>query len=1107
MDGLDPRSPIDMEEFVSYSRELQVVDATLGNSYAIYGNRIESRLNPDHKTMAKNCFSGLGLRGCKIRESFKEEAGHGWLMEESAGLQFLGNEESAGLEEYCLSCCSMTRATAQIDEVWDLTCDAGTTHQFTKISEQYYCMEFRFLRNEYLGDKTILYCRIEREGEIWDPPSWLDAAKTIPNPDYDKTTFYGDKCIEPELNRDDKSAFRGYTMELTVEEKNDGFTYWRMVHDCKITIDEELHIPMRNEDLWNPGGANLVYERIIMKSPDEFGPYSMPLQFIIMSTLFCFCCCCQGLKYGRDDPCRVCSRRLIFRRKKCFWCNFYKAVPAKDRIYKEWQKEDKARRDVEEPLTTEKMFTKFEHFLDGIRQQVKGTTRDEDQYEMERSDMDVGYRRRHPSKRAIVPSDLFERDTGITVVPKTLFDKFGKQGVYPSYSIGSPARDAYNNKTRFDMSYIPMARDAKIAGEIETPFKEGNHLAIGLTMDVTQPPSPESVDSVDENYLEDVDRYGIEEAARKKRKRDKKKRKKEQRGGAMLAIKSGTSSEPEGPKRLMFADEGVDGGGVRQIKFGVSVDDEGGGRSKFRPSATAKPVKSALKTGGLKKSLKYNTSMDVDGGSKQETNRGVGFAPPAEDTKIEDAEDDDDDDLDFDFEAMADAAAGKAAAKLGYVQTPEDRTREETEEEARLEAKIRAQQQRKAGERKKAGLKIEFSADKLLEHTKKERDAKKNAAGGAFARKAKSRWSQVANQINEDSKESYLMKLKAEPKNFLALQRLGVIVKKEADGEIARNPIYAFQLFRCAALTLEKSIEIRGVKEIENDQDFPWRDLAEAHLRTWLLQGIRGDRHHLDSSCLAWGHASRQLVNASDPRCLVHYASSQQFVGNYKTAAQILGEIIVNFPNYQKLNSVCFQACIILKSLHHYKQAAAYLEKVLSLGPPAPYTVVDIMFIMGRIYEEWSKEEDGHYEQTSHKAYMKVMMALKTEEILPSLTGFDDWLGDAVTWCSLAEKCEAGGHYVLAADFFNESIRRYEDEEHHTPLAQLWFELSKCFARSGKMKQAKQALERALQIEPENKKMVGVWTEWEDPKHLFETQLRLPPKKFAAKISELMPQA
>ena len=153
LSSIDPRSPIDMEEFVDYNRgekqnprpsspppsppsnppplaELVVVDATLGNSYALYGNRIEARLNPDHKTMAKNCFSGLGLRGCKIRESFKEQAGHGWLMDESAGLQFLGNEgEEAGVEEYCLSCCSMTRSTAKIDEVWDLTCDAGTTHQ------------------------------------------------------------------------------------------------------------------------------------------------------------------------------------------------------------------------------------------------------------------------------------------------------------------------------------------------------------------------------------------------------------------------------------------------------------------------------------------------------------------------------------------------------------------------------------------------------------------------------------------------------------------------------------------------------------------------------------------------------------------------------------------------------------------------------------------------------------------------------------------------------------------------------------------------------------------------------------------------------------------
>ena len=61
-----------------------------------------------------------------------------------------------------MSCCSNSRLEAEIDEVWDLVCDAGSTHQFTKISEQLYCSEFRFLRNQYLGSKDILYCRIER---------------------------------------------------------------------------------------------------------------------------------------------------------------------------------------------------------------------------------------------------------------------------------------------------------------------------------------------------------------------------------------------------------------------------------------------------------------------------------------------------------------------------------------------------------------------------------------------------------------------------------------------------------------------------------------------------------------------------------------------------------------------------------------------------------------------------------------------------------------------------------------------------------------------------------------------------------------------------------
>ena len=219
--------------------------------------------------------------------------------------------------------------------------------------------------------------------------------------------------------------------------------------------------------MWNPNRENRVYERIVMRSPDELTPYKAPVIFILLMLFLCFCCCCQGLKYWRDDPCRVCHTRLIFRRKVCFWCKFYKAVPPKERFYKEWQKEDLEKRDNFEDTSNGSFFEQVEQFIErGWKQVVWGTTRDEDQYELESWDMDVGYRRRFPNKKMIVPSELFEKDTGITVVQTTLFDKFGNQEVYPSFSPGSPAREAYNMKTRFNLKYLEEAREAHLKGEV-----------------------------------------------------------------------------------------------------------------------------------------------------------------------------------------------------------------------------------------------------------------------------------------------------------------------------------------------------------------------------------------------------------------------------------------------------------------------------------------------------------------------------------------------------------------------------------------------------------------------------------------------------------------
>lgn len=372
-------------------------------------------------------------------------------------------------------------------------------------------------------------------------------------------------------------------------------------------------------------------------------------------------------------------------------------------------------------------------------------------------------------------------------------------------------------------------------------------------------------------------------------------------------------------------------------------------------------------------------------------------------------------------------------------------------------------------------------------------------------KQARTRWSRIANEINGNKIESYIEALQAEPKNFIAMQRLGILLKNQGDEDFISDPLLAFQMFRCAALLMQKSVQLQGEDVCSSDEDFPWKELGEVQLRSWLLQGVKGDIEHLELSSKAWSYAAKQQVNLDAPRVLVQYALTLQFLGNQRASAHILGDIIGKFPSYKNLNSVCLQACVVLKSLRQFKQAAAYLENVMKYGPPAPYTVVDLMFIMGRIYEEWSQEADSGHEQTSHKAYMRIFTALKNDEIIPSMANFDDWIGDAVTWCSLAEKCCSAGHYVLAADFFTESINRYEDEEYHEPLAALYFELSKCWRRSGKIKLARQSLEKALQIDRKDAKMSAVWNEWEDPSHVFAAQLNLPPNKFAKKLKELIP--
>ena len=567
-------------------------------------------------------------------------------MDHTNTLNNLNNADGQGTEPYCLSCCSNSRPTAAVSEVWDLTCNAGTSHFFTKVSEQYFCQEFRFLRNKFKGDETVLYCRLERAGEQWFPSS--------SSPDYSKWEASKEECIAPTLPRDAKSAFRGYTMELTVEERTDGVDYRTQVHDCEITVDEQLNVPMRDKDVWNPGSGNLIYEKIILKSPETLIGYSVPLHFVIALLLVFSCCFVQGVKRKRDEPCRVCMKRLILSKEVCYWCKFFKAVPMNKDVYKDLEVNDKVKRDDIKDTNDRSFYQAFEHFLQrGLAQVVMGTTSEEDKYEEEAFDMELGYRDSYPSGKPIVPSSLFEKDTGIKVVQTQLFDEFGNRDFYPSFAPGAPAREVYNRKKIFQLGYYLKKRDAKVASKGALVSGDG----------------PET----DELPPATLEREEGEDM-RKKRKKKKKKRKK----------KNKLPGEEEDKKNAM-------------VGFALGVDDGGDSKRKFKPSAVAKPARSALRS-------KMAKSIPSEGS-------GVSFA--AATTSNQDSHEEDDDDLEIQFDMLADQAAGAAAARFGHVESLPEESKEKSGKK---------QEGSNVAHRRQNLLSIDFTKESLMRKVKEDRE-------------------------------------------------------------------------------------------------------------------------------------------------------------------------------------------------------------------------------------------------------------------------------------------------------------------------------------------------------------------------------------------------
>jgi len=392
-------------------------------------------------------------------------------------------------------------------------------------------------------------------------------------------------------------------------------------------------------------------------------------------------------------------------------------------------------------------------------------------------------------------------------------------------------------------------------------------------------------------------------------------------------------------------------------------------------------------------------------------------------------------------------------------------------------------------------------------------------------------WKKVSNKLNEDNIDSHIEILTSDPANVKSLVRLGQLIFEKAEAlHQSGKAKQAHQLFFVVALLLQRACKsmdnvegfnilsspdganskrksIARAKDNDKTSDsrdgFPWRMLAICHMRTYLMHGVRGDFYHLECSKAAWVMALKNIKHASNPSNLVASASISQFLGDNELAFKNLNQTLDNFPKHEKISEITLQAALCAKVLRKYKESVKHMQRVLTLGIPHPYSALDAVFIMGRIYEDWSGEEEDK-EQMCHKAYYKCFNSLKKERVLDEDEDFDNWINNPTTWCILAEKASAAGHYGLAADLFEQTIERVEEDNIMAPVL---FELAKATYRIGNLIGAKEHLERATTYigRKEGEHIYELLDDWQKNDKKMLALVNFPNKKFAERLLKLLP--
>ena len=225
----------------------------------------------------------------------------------------------------------------------------------------------------------------------------------------------------------------------------------------------------------------------------------------------------------------------------------------------------------------------------------------------------------------------------------------------------------------------------------------------------------------------------------------------------------------------------------------------------------------------------------------------------------------------------------------------------------------------------------------------------------------------------------------------------------------------------------------------------------------YLLWEKHCDYAHLNQAFDAFRKMAQRHLKP-DPNCLFYMARCYEGFGSYESAVKLLGDIIVEFPEYEEFDEVVFHAAVILKHLKQYDVAQDYLAYLAS-RKESKITPELIWFQVAHCFHLQGKDELAQ-EGLDHLYFIH-----RFEFRKKGIKTGSQWATEPSTWLQMAKELMEHHLYLMAADSFKHAIFRSDP---YDVLPETLLDLSHCLHRSHNRQEAIEVLRSAMEIYGDN---------------------------------------